>query len=554
MGNALLSGVSGLRVHQKMLDVAGNNLANINTLAFKSSRVTFAELLSETLREGSQPTATTGGMNPIQVGSGATLAGVDRLMTQGGLTSTGQSLDLAIEGKGYFVLNSGTEDAYTRAGAFAVDSENYLGDPSTGYRVQRIGNEGVADGFQTAGDDNVRVPYNQTLPAKATTEVTMSGNLSADTQDATTSLLTSGTVYTASGAPASTDTLLTALDQTDTLAVDDEITIKGTNKAGTTVDTAYTISNLATNTLGNLLAAISTAFTGSTASIVNGEIQLKDDAAGYSQANLELAYVDDAGADGTFELPNYFSMLGVGSQGMYSTDVEIFDSQGIGHVMSAAFARTLADPNKWDLVLTSISGGVEAVVDRRMEDIEFLVDGSFGGMSGSPADAQSLQIKFSNDPTTTRTIAMDLGTVGEYNGVSLSGGSTTVSARGQDGYSSGQLSSLAVSGEGVLVGLFTNGIRKDIAAIKLATFQNPGGLVGLGNNYYESSGNSGEPVPTKGLSGGAGTVRGGVLEGSNVEVAAEFVSLIQAQNGFQASARTIRVANEILRELANVIR
>ncbi len=554
MGNALLSGVSGLRVHQKMLDVAGNNLANINTLAFKSSRVTFAELLSETLREGSQPTGTTGGMNPIQVGSGATLAGVDRLMTQGGLTSTGQSLDLAIEGKGYFVLNSGTEDVYTRAGAFAVDSENYLVDPSTGYRVQRIGNEGVADGFQDAGDDNVQVPYNQTLPAKATTEITMSGNLSADTQSATTSLLTSGTVYTASGAPASASTLLTALDQTSGLAIADEIEIKGTNRAGTAVDTEYTLTDLTANTLGHLLTAISTAFAGSTASIVNGEIQLEDDADGYSQTNLELAYVDAAGSDGSFELPKYFNMLGVGSQGMYSTDVEIFDSQGIGHVMSAAFARTLADPNKWDLVLTSISGGVEAVVDRRMEDIEFLTDGSFGGMSGSPGDAQSLQIKFSNDPTTTRTITIDLGTVGEYNGVSLSGGSTTVSARGQDGYSSGQLSSLAVSGEGVLVGLFTNGIRKDLAAIKLATFQNPGGLVSLGNNYYESSGNSGEPVPTKGLSGGAGTVRGGVLEGSNVEVAAEFVSLIQAQNGFQASARTIRVANEILRELANVIR
>ena len=103
-------------------------------------------------------------------------------------------------------------------------------------------------------------------------------------------------------------------------------------------------------------------------------------------------------------------------------------------------------------------------------------------------------------------------------------------------------------------GLFTNGIRKDLAAIKLATFQNPTGLTSLGNNYFASSGNSGEPVPTQGLSGGAGTVRGGVLEGSNVEIAAEFVNLIQAQNGFQASARTIRVANEILRELANVIR
>jgi len=534
VGNALLSGVSGLRAHQKMLDVAGNNLANINTLAFKASRVTFAEVLSETLRYASQPSGQSGGTNPVQIGSGAVLASVDRLMTQGGLVSTGQVLDLAIEGEGYFVLNNGEGDVYTRAGAFAVDSENYLVDPSTGYH-------------------GVRVPYNQTLPAKATENITFVGNLSADVQEATTTVLTSGTVYTSGGAPATTTTKLADLDQVTSLGDNDQILITGTDRAGNAVDTTFTITDANTATVGDLLAAITNAFAGSTADIVNGEIQLADSQSGYSQTNLDLTYVDASGSDGAFELPSYFRMLSVGSEGMYNTDVEIFDSQGIGRVLSAAFVRTAA-PNIWDLVLTSISGGIERVVDRRIKDIKFLTDGSFGGMTGTTPDAQTFKIIFSNDPTTTRTITMDFGTVGEYDGVTLSGGATTVSARGQDGYTSGQLSSLSVTGNGILVGLFTNGIRKDLAALKLATFQNPGGLTSLGNNYFESSGNSGTPVPTRGLSGGAGTVRSGVLEGSNVEVAAEFVNLIQAQNGFQASARTIRVANEILRELANVIR
>src|ERR1035437_4298991 len=116
-----------------MLDVAGNNLANINSTAFKGSRVSFSDLLTETLREASQPSATSGGTNPVQIGSGVQVASVDRNMTQGSLVNTGQSLDMAIDGAGYFVLNTGTKDIYTRAGSFSVDPSYNLVDPSTAY-------------------------------------------------------------------------------------------------------------------------------------------------------------------------------------------------------------------------------------------------------------------------------------------------------------------------------------------------------------------------------------------------------------------------------------
>ena len=168
MGNALLSGVSGLSAHQTMLDVAGANLANVNTTAFKSSRVTFSDLLSETLKDAGQPTGTVGGTNPTQIGSGVQLSSVDKDMTQGSLINTGQPLDMAIEGAGMFVLSDGTKDVYTRVGTFAVDSDFYLVDPATGYRVQRIGSEGVAEGFQSAANDSIRIPYDVALPAKAT--------------------------------------------------------------------------------------------------------------------------------------------------------------------------------------------------------------------------------------------------------------------------------------------------------------------------------------------------------------------------------------------------
>jgi len=549
MGSALLAGVSGLKAHQAMLDVAGNNLANVNTLGFKSSRVTFSELLSETLRDASQPTGSTGGTNPVQIGSGAGLASVDRVMSQGGLLNTGRDLDMAIEGAGYFVLSDGQRDVYTRVGAFAVDSENYLVDPGTGYRVQRIGYQGVAEGFQSAIDSNIRIPYAMTLAAKPTGEISYSGNLSADVVSPTTNLMSSGLLYTAGGAPVSDTTKLTDLDQIVGLTNGDQIGIAGFDKAGAAVNTAYTVVDAAVDTLGDLLGAISTAYDGSTAKIVNGQIQLEDDVAGYSKTDMLLSYT---GA-GSFELPNYFRTLTPGSEGMQNIDVEVFDSQGIGHVMSSSFVKT-DTANTWDLVMTSMTGGVEQINDRRISGITFLTDGSYGGMGGTPPDNQAFTVTFSNDPGTPRTIALDFGTIGENDGVTLTGGSTTVSARGQDGYASGQLTTLTASREGTVMGLFTNGIRKEIASLKLATFQNPAGLTALGNNYLAASGNSGDPVPTTGLGGGAGAVRSGSLEESNVEVAGEFVNLIQAQNGFQASARTIRVANEILKELSGLIR
>jgi flagellar hook protein FlgE len=182
MSFALSSGVSGLQAHQKMLDVAGNNLANVDSTAFKASRINFAELLSQTLKKASQPTSGLGGTNPQQIGSGVGVAGITPDMSQGNIVNTGNPLDLALEGEGYFVLSDGSQSYYTRAGAFAVDKDSTLVDPTTGYRVQRIGSVGESDGFQQPTDNTVHLPYDVTLPAKATSTITISGNLSSDAE------------------------------------------------------------------------------------------------------------------------------------------------------------------------------------------------------------------------------------------------------------------------------------------------------------------------------------------------------------------------------------
>jgi flagellar hook protein FlgE len=546
MSNALMSGVTGLRVHQQMLDVAGNNLANVNTYGFKSSRITFAELLAETMREGTQPTASVGGTNPQQIGSGVAVSSIVRDMSQGNLVNTGQPLDMAVEGAGYFVMNDGEKDVYTRVGSFAVDAQYYLVDPGTGFRVQRIGSEGVAEGFQDPASNNIRIPYDVALPAKATEGITFAGNLSADAVAPTMALLTSGVQYCESGIIAGRGTLLADLDQASGLAPGDTIQITGTARDGTAVNTAFTLA--AGSTLGDLVDAITAAFPGSAAGLSNGEIRLSDGAAGYSLTDLYLTYA----GGGSLELPDYFRMLSAGGQETRNTNVEVFDQQGIRHVLSVAFTRT-DQPDAWDVVLTSITGDV-ALDDRRVRNVTFSADGSFGGLGGATPDDPSFTLRFGGAGGPATAISLAMGTIGEFNGLSQFGGASTVAASGQDGYEAGWLSSLSVSGEGVLQGMFTNGIRRDIATLKVATFQNPAGLESIGGGYFSASANSGAPVPTKAMTGGAGTVHGGSLERSNVEVAREFVTLIEAQNGYQANARTIRVTNDMLRELANLIR
>jgi flagellar hook protein FlgE len=547
MNNAMTSGISGLKAHQMMIDVTGNNLANMNTTAFKASRVSFGELLSQTLREASSGSSYNGGTNPMQIGNGTAVMSIERNMTQGSLTYTGVPLDMAINGAGYFVLNDGLKDVYTRVGAFTVDTHYNLVDPNTGYRVQRIGNEGVAEGFQSVNSNNIRIPYDVALPAKVTENISFTGSLASDDYKATTNLLTSVIQYTKGAAVTSANTRLTELDQVVGGPLDGTITITGTDRAGNAVSSTLTVD--ATTTMGDLLDAISAAFPGSTARLANGEIRLKDDDAGYSLTDMKLDY---AGA-GNLALPSYFKLLEAGGQCSKTVNVTVYDAQGIGHVLSAEFVRTTT-MNQWDLVITSLSGDVQ-LIDRRIEGIKFLNDGSFGGVGvGANPDKPTFQVMFANDPGTIRELTVDFGSIGEFNGVQQFGGTSTVAASGQDGYACGYLSSLSVNNDGVLVGVFSNGIRKNIACLKIATFQNPAGLTALGGNYYLTSANSGDMRPERAMTGGAGSVAGGSLERSNVEVAGEFVNLILAQNGFQANARTISGANDMIREVSNLLR
>jgi flagellar hook protein FlgE len=183
MMSSLFSGVSGLRNHQVRMNVIGNNIANVNTTGFKSGRVTFQDALVQTLKGAGRPSEISGGTNPVQIGLGMKVGTVDTLFTQGGLETTGQITDLAIQGSGFFILSDGQGEYFTRAGAFGVDAESFLVDPATGMKVQgRMADAtGRIPALATIGD--ITLPFGQQDPANATGEVVLANNLDSDATD-----------------------------------------------------------------------------------------------------------------------------------------------------------------------------------------------------------------------------------------------------------------------------------------------------------------------------------------------------------------------------------
>ena len=134
--NSLFAGVSGLRNNQATMDVIGNNIANVNTIGFKGSRVTFSDTFNQFVKAGTNPTATSGGTNSFQIGLGMKINSIDRNWNQGTFERTGITTDLALQGQGLFVLKSNGQQLYSRAGAFIFDADGKLVNPQNGAVVQ----------------------------------------------------------------------------------------------------------------------------------------------------------------------------------------------------------------------------------------------------------------------------------------------------------------------------------------------------------------------------------------------------------------------------------
>lgn len=443
MLRSLFAGVSGLRNHQIRMDVIGNNISNVNTVAFKSGRVTFKEGFAQLLQGGSRPPGDQGGINPVQVGLGMQIGSVDTVFSQGNLETTGLNTDVAIQGDSFFVARKGTQSYYTRAGNFQVDANGKLVSPSNGFVVQgKVAINGV---FQE-GITDIQLPFGQKTAAKSTSSVKLAGNLDAS-------------------AP--------IFDLTDPDGAGAGNPLVG----GFGTDTRAVAAN----------------------------------AKSWTEASITT--FDSLGTK--YDVKAY----------LYKSD----DSEWTWEVDKADLAAQGVDP-------TTVAGG-----------------GVFTFQTDGTMSSPSLQtITFTPPGAAAVSIAMDPG-VG-VNGLTQFSGSTTAVLRDQDGYTSGTLQNFTIDRTGKVTGAFTNGVNVALAQIALADFNNPAGLLRVGDNMYSESSNSGGAVLGFALEGSQSTLTSGALEMSNVDLAQEFTSMIIAQRGFQANSKVITTSDELLQELVNLKR
>ncbi len=539
--------MSKLRAFQRQLDVVANNLANLNTTAYKSQQVLFSDLVYRSFRSATGSSgASFGGVNPAQTGTGVQISQINRQFTQGALQETGQPLDFAIRGNGFFVLNDAAgASLYTRAGSFSLDGNGNLVDPATGFYVQRTGGVGEGSGenfgFQASGDNRINIPLGAAIPGAESTGLSFAGNLPSSALPPQSEVLMTSNPFETSSGPATLTTPFSDLfsNQSDYVA-GDVIEIRGTGLDGASFD-----FDLAANTsnIGDLVNGLNAQLNGATATLdASGNLTITADDSG--EAFLSLVIRD---ADANANLTDFISHTAViqtegGSGDVFESVTQIFDVQGNAQNLLFSFRKDSA--NSWQAT-ASLPDENGAVLGQQTWELLFNENGTFSfvGASGTGTD---LNLQF-NSLMSAQNIEL------AFDNLSHSGTGFGL-AQSQDGFPPGVLANVDVSADGLITAIGTNGTFFPIAQLALASFSNVEGLEALGENYFSATTSSGVTQIGTGLSNGRGTVIGSQLESSNVDITQEFAQLIVAQRAFSANARTITVAEEILEELTNLIR
>ncbi len=299
MLRSLYSSISGLRSHQVALDVTGNNIANVNTAGFKAGRVTFKESMAQLLQGASRPPGFQGGTNPVQLGLGMAVGSIDTMNTQGNLQSTGKITDLAIEGDALFVYGTGESRYYSRMGAIQFDANGTMVSPTNGFALQgkMASEEGTYEG-QPIGD--IRIPFGDKSPAKASSEVDFGCNLDSDSQGLGTVMYTQRYLH-AADANATLTSMFNSSGSDLAIREGDRLTISanGASELYTVVDTLPSGQEVAT--LQDLVAAIQTFLNnngsaGSAASLnADGSVRIT---AGLDIANFQITSSRPGGSSG----------------------------------------------------------------------------------------------------------------------------------------------------------------------------------------------------------------------------------------------------------------
>lgn len=566
MMRSLYSAVSGMTGNMLRMDVIGNNIANINTIGFKSGRVSFEETLGQVSQSATAPTESSGGTNAIQIGTGSMVRGVNQLYTQGSLQMTGINTDLAIQGNGLFILSNGEMNLYTREGAFQVDARGRLVSPTSGNIVQGYAYDTGSDTYDT-GLSSVYLPIRDVEPAQSTSTLTVSGNLDANSEPQGSYMKTS-TLYDTTGTMASAETALVELRQeltsSSALVEAGDTVYIGAVVGGETISGNLAIT--ATTTLTELIDQIETLL--NSPEDVNGvSVGIGSDGRIFVETpdqlgtsaeiqSLNLSATDSEGVTrGTFSAALAFSDIEMARDaGQFAEETTIYDALGFAHNIKITFTRIEGlNEFTWS---AEVDDGETEILQGGTGRVAFQADGSLDALVYDAAGSVvPTAISFNPGTGADGPLRCELtvGTRGAFDGLSMLRGTQSLESS-QNGYSKGTFTRFSIDESGRLMGVFSNGVIRPICQLAIAEFTNPGGLTRVDGNAYIESPNSGSPTIGVSGEGIASTIAPGALEQSNVDLAREFTDMIVAQRGFQSNARVITTTDEVLTELINIKR
>jgi flagellar hook protein FlgE len=497
--------LSGLTASSEALSVIANNLANMNTVGFKSSTANFQDLFY-------QQVGTSGNSNPEQVGQGVQIGSVDSQFTQGSVQNTGVPTDVAIQGQGFFVVNKNGTQEYTRAGNFSIGSNGQLMTTDGGQVMGYQAVNGVVNPNSTIG--GITIPSGLVIPPKASTQFSVAMTLDSDNGTGT----VAASQQTGAGiAPA------TVLQTGSTLNFSD-----GTNNFTYTSAAGDTLNTLVTAINGNpnfsaSLAGNSLVVTANNGQAVTFSANTLTDAATGTQAEA-------------------FSTTGTAQPaGSFSTPITVYDALGATHVLTANFTKTAA--NTWNYTLTIPGADVGQGAPVTVSSGTMTFNGN--GQLVTPAANVAVQINGLADGASPLNLNWSLFNATGAGNISQVSGASAASSTQTDGYASGSLQTISVGNDGTIDGVFSNGQTLAVGQIALASFANVQGLLKNGSNEYLSSLASGQPTIGAPTTGGLGSVSGGALEQSNVDIATEFSNLILAQRDYQANAQTVTTLDQV---------
>ena len=568
MMRSLYSGVAGLKTHQTRMDVIGNNIANVNTTAYKSSSMTFSELMSQTTQKASGANATTGvgGTNAKQIGLGVKAGAINTaITTQGSAQSTGNPFDIMITGDNFFVVSNGSENFFTRDGSFYVDGAGNLAMTSTGYNVMGWGVDETTGNIKQDTVTALRImsAANMTYPPEATTQANISGILDENDKDVTSAngktvnlnfFDARGYSYTAkftfkqSSGDKTNEYSMELNKILDSTGAEIDISkLKFGNRSQQKMETKVTLNTDAYKWDGKVLKTKDgTTEVANLADIFKADGSLitpADDAAAQKQQKALDAIAKAYGYEGsTDEFLN-----------LYITSTENKDKQlTIQDLLGNMMAGKTTD-------VLPADGSAITMEGRYFEGTTVVFNKDTGKLESVGGSTTNLNVNaaFSALGGNFSDVTIDLSECTNYDNK----GTSTIGATSGDldglgtGRRLGDMIGVSIQKDGMIYASYDNGMTKLLGQIATAAFANASGLEKEGDNLYSATLNSGEfDGIGVDITAGGGYMSPGQLEMSNVDLSSEFTEMITTQRGFQANSRIITVSDTLLEELTNLKR